>query len=505
MKKITDSMYKILYVFMTVVFVKLLLDILGRDFVPRTLGESAMRVLGWLIGIAACFGVYRLIKKTESIWEKYGTLVVCVFSVIFFVIQMVLGNELRVNPLYDFSSIYHGAVDWVVTGSFERFYDYYYYYPNNLGVMTLLMGLFQIAAKVGVMDFYFVGMLFNSLLSVGMIVATYCVCRKLFSASEAVFSVVLYALYPPMYLMAPVFYTDHLTMIFPVLLFLMYLCLNKSEGAVKTGVYSIAIALVSVVGYILKPTVLIMLVAVMITLFLARKWKKLLCVGVAFAIVYVCVNLAFDSYIYETHLNKETAAQMNTPIETWVMMGMNENPGFSPDDTEFSRSIADPEQRKEAVREEIAERVKNFGVTGILEHFKNKGILAFSDGTFELSYTFLFGFQKETDLADTVTLLGENYNRYWDACSSIWYVYLIFGVTFFVLMTFGCLKSGKIRFELLPIPLATFGLYCFLMLWEVHARYMVNFFSCFVLLAVWGMSLFDKITKKEYGDLAGRA
>lgn len=474
---------------MAVVFVKLLLDILGRDFIPRTAGGSAWRIVQWMVGIVICFGFFWWLKKTQEIWERYGWAVLLVFLAVLFAAQLLLGNELRVNPLYDYSSIYHGAIDWVVTGTFERFYDYYYYYPNNLGTMTFLMFLFQVASRFGCTDFYFVGMLANSLLSVGMVAATYFVCKRLFTASEAVFSLVLYALYPPMYLMAAVFYTDHLTMIFPVLLYALYLCLDKSKGTVGTFGYAFAIAVLAVFGYLLKPTAVFMLIAVVIALFLAQKWKKLMAVLVTFFAVYLCFNLAFDSYIYGKHLERATAEQMNTPIETWVMMGLNENPGFSPDDTEFSRSIEQPQERKEAVREEIVKRIEGFGFGGMLEHIKNKGIIVFSDGTFELSYTFLFGFQKETKLQNTVTLLGENYNRYWDTCSSIWYVYLIFGVVCFVLMAVRSFRAGGIRPELLPVPLATFGLYCFLMMWEVHARYMVNFFSCFILLAVWGMSM----------------
>lgn len=500
MKKITATVCKILYIVMAVVFVKLLIDILGRDFVPRTAGESVWRVVQWIIGSAVLVLLYWGIRKTGKLWERCGWVLLIVFSITLFVVQMLLGNELRVNPLYDYSSVYHGAVDWVVTGTFERFYDYYYYYPNNLGTMTFLMFLFQIASKLGCTDFYFVGMLVNSLLSVGMVVLTYFVCEKMFSSAEAVFSLVLYAIYPPMYLMAAVFYTDHLTMIFPVLLFSLYLGLNRCKTTAGTWSYAVVTALVAVFGYVLKPTAVFMLIAVGIALVLGQKWKKLIAVAVAFFAIYLCFQFAFDHYIYGAHLDKETAEKMNTPVETWVMMGLNENPGFSPDDTEFSRSFEDPTERKEAVRREIGQRIRDFGVLGMAEHIKNKGILVFSDGTFELSYTFLFGFQKENKLQDTVTLLGENYNTYWDACSSVWYVYLIFGVVFFVLAAVDQIRSKKIKAEWLPVPLATFGLYCFLMMWEVHARYMVNFFSCFILLAVAGMWMIWEWKKKEGGS-----
>ena len=501
MNKTANVFYKILYCVIALAFFKLLLDILGRDFVPRTVGQSAFRILQWIVGIVILFFVYKGIKRTEKIWEKYGTVVLAVYVVVLFAAQLLFGNELRVNPLYDYSSLFHGATDWVVTGTFERFYDYYYYYPNNIGPMMLLMIAFQMAAKVGFYDFYMVGMIINCVLCAGMVIATYAVCKKMFSASEAVFSLVLYAVYPPMYLMGAVFYTDQLTMIFPVLLYLIYLYLDKCQDKVRMCVWSILMAVVTVVGYILKPTVFIMLIAICAALFLSAQWKKLAMVVAIFVAVYISANLLLDSCIYDTHLSKQVAEQMNTPLETWVMMGLNDNPGFSPDDTEFSRSIKDPQERKEKVRGEIVNRVKDFGFAGMLEHLKNKGILAFSDGSFELSYTFLFGFQKETELADTVTLLGDNYDTYWDSCSSLWYVYLIFCVFYMVKTAIDVFRKKTAEHRWLPVSLAAFGLLCFLLLWEVHARYMVNYFSCFILMTVCGVVFLNKCFAKKDADL----
>lgn len=499
MRKISSGLYKVICAIIAIGFLKLLLDILGRDFVPRTVAESIFRIVQWMIGIVLAVFAYRIIKKTEYIWQKYGNIVLVVFVVFLFVAQLLLGNELRVNPLYDYSSLFHGATDWVVTGTFERFYDYYYYYPNNIAPMTLLMFAFQIAAKAGIYDFYLIGMIINCILLAGMVIATYMVCKKMFGAAEAVFALVLYGVYPPMYLTASVFYTDQLTMVFPVLIYLLYLYLSESKGRGRSLILSLCLAVVTLVGYILKPTVFIMLIAVCIALLLSAQWKKMLAVIFAFFLVYTGFHYAFDNYIYGNHLNQDLAEEMNTPIETWVMMGLNENPGFSPDDTAFSRSIKDPEERKEKIRAEIADRISEKGVVGMAQHLKNKGILAFSDGSFELSYTFLFGFQKETELEDTVTLLGDHYDSYWDCCSNIWYVYLMFGV-FYMASTAICAIRGRgTDYRWLPVPLAAFGLLCFLLLWEVHARYTVNYFSCFVMMTVCGVVLLSKkLGKKEH-------
>lgn len=47
--------------------------------------------------------------------------------------------------------------------------------------------------------------------------------------------------------------------------------------------------------------------------------------------------------------------------------------------------------RKEAVRTEIQNRLSALGAKGIYKQLRLKAVMAFADGTFELSYMFLFG------------------------------------------------------------------------------------------------------------------
>ncbi len=498
MTKIAKSIKSVLYVLIACTFVKLFIDIMRQDMVARDAVSIVTRIVSMIVCVLVLVLVYRMICNTRWFWEKYAMGFLIFFSVVLFALQLYFGNMLRVNPMYDFSSIYHGALDWLVSGTFERFYDYYYYYPNNLGAMTLLMRSFQLASKLGFQDFYFVGILLNSVLNVAMVVLTYIVCKKMFSVTEAVFVLFLYMIYPPMYLLGAVFYTDQLTMIFPVLIIAAYLYMKEAKTVGKTAIWCAVIAGASIFGYLLKATCLIATIAVVICLLLNGKRKKTFALIALLILVYVPVNLVFQNSIYPQHLDKAKAEQMNTPLETWVLMGLNENPGFSPADTEFSRSIENPQQRKEAVRRKIAERIENYGVWGLLDHLRLKEVTAFGDGTFELSYTFLFGFQdEENPLADYVTLLGTHYNSYWEFCTTLWYSYLLFAVLFMVFCAYSNIQEKKEIVGGLEVSLAVFGLFFFLLLWEIHPRYTVNYFSCFVLLTAGGMSAVMKRMGKD--------
>ena len=377
MKNVTNYLSKIVYVLIACAFTKLMFDIVMQDFVGRTIGNMLWRSVQWLlIGLIFALAYYVIYKKRVFL-EKYANIIVTIYSIILVIIQVVLGNELRVIPKYDFSAIYHGALDWLVTGTFERFYDYYYYYPNNLGPMSFLLICFQIASKLGIKDYYLVGIVVNCLMCTIMVWLTYFIVKRFFSVAEAVMVVLLYVLYPPMYLLGAVFYTDELTMIFPVILILAYYIMVPKEKTWPIVGWSLFIAATTVIGYLLKPTVLIVWIAMVCLLFLARKWKHLVVVVACFVVIFGVFNYGFDSYIYSNHLDKQKAQMMNTPTETWVLMGLNENPGFSPEDTEFSRTITDPTERKEIVRREIVNRIKTYGVIGIINHLEKKGVMVF--------------------------------------------------------------------------------------------------------------------------------
>ena len=42
-----------------------------------------------------------------------------------FIIEIVLGIALRYDPLWDVGAIHKGAIEWVETGTFENYYEYF--------------------------------------------------------------------------------------------------------------------------------------------------------------------------------------------------------------------------------------------------------------------------------------------------------------------------------------------------------------------------------------------
>ena len=508
-KKLLNTFSVLLFICMALVFTKLYFDIIRQDFVGRTVPDVCVRVLCYIAAIVIHYGVYKFLKMKQSFLQKYTKVILPIFLIIFLGLQLYFGDLMRIIPKYDLSSIYDGAIQWVVTGTFKEFYEYYYYYPNNLGVMFTFAMLFRVAANMGIHDFYMVAVVFNCFLCAVMIYALFQICKKKFTEVEAFFALYLLVICPPMYLLGAVFYTDILTIFFPITIYYLYLCMEEkfeliwSKGInskLNIGIFFgclFGIAFLCFWGKQLKPTVLIVLVAIVISQVLKRKYSMIFILLFATIVVMVVGRIVFDNYIYTKHLDKEVAVKQNTPIETWIYMGLNENTGFSPEDTEFSRSIEDPVQRKSEVQKAIVERIQSYGVKGVYDLLKRKGLRAYGDGTFEFSGMFLYGLVNETKLTEYVTLLGSKYGVYWNYCSLLYYTNLFYLVVF-LWSVLWCYKKNRISLieEMVP-PLAFWGLYLFLMIWEVHPRYTNNFFSILILLAVMGMRYLNVIVNKK--------
>lgn len=461
-------------------------------------------VTDWIIRIliiAALFFVYKFVfsffAKHEAFLARHKHILLWSFLVVFFVAQICIGNQLRIIPLYDFKSVYIGAVDWVVTGDFVQFKEYFYYYPNNLGELFFLRTLFLTGSKFGITDFYLLGMIVNALSCVGAIAFVFYTLDMKLGCKEGFFAVLLFALTPPMWLTASVFYTDSLTMIFPAAMYFLYTLAGKYKKNLHKCLLMGLMILLGMVGYFLKPTVLIILIAIIIDLLLQKKWKQTVTtIAVWGALFFIMTNL-FHSIFYPRYLDEEKAEQLNTPYETWVYMGLNDEFGFSGDDTAYSRSFYDPAIRKQKMREAIAERINQRGVLGTIRHEFKKLVAAYSDGTFELSYSFQFGLEKETWLENYVTLLGDNYPIYWNLCAIFYYEILFLAALSTSAICYKLVRKKEYLTaqSCFPPILALFGLDLFLMIWEVHYRYTINYYPVLIMIAMLGCANYFKRRK----------
>ena len=409
--------------------------------------------------------------------------------VLLFACNVAAGLQLRYAPLFDLEAIYQGAIAWAETGSFTNAVfesasqEYFYMFPNNLGGMTLLFVFFKFAALFRITDFFAVAVCCNSLLIACTVNITAQIARRLYGNAAGLLVLFFVLMSPPFYFMGAVFYTDTLAMLFPVLAFYLYLRAHESDTYARRTVRGALCGLCLAMGAFIKFTVLIAGIAMLIhAVCTLRKhtWKQ---TAVELASAILCIALLFavrDAYFYSRHMNRADADRQQIPLSHWVMMGLGESGGYSPDDYAYTRSFATLQERDTAARAEIRRRIGDHGGRGLVSLFYTKGKIAFGDGTYELN-TYLDD-RPVYDAPLHALLLpgGAYYPLYEQACTAAF-----FGVQLLALA--GAVRTvcaKRADFAHLVPHLCVLGVLLFLCMWEISGRYVLHFLPVLLLCAV---------------------
>ncbi|HBA47505.1 MAG TPA: hypothetical protein DCZ91_06845 [Lachnospiraceae bacterium] len=423
---------------------------------------------------------YFLFSKYEKTIKRYYPVILTGFTAVYGAITLINGFRLRFTPAFDMDAVYGGAVQWLAEGSFPDYYEYFGYFPNNLGAMTVLHFVFWIVSVFGVKDFFAAGIVFNTFLIAATIAVVSLTCRKLRGETAGTAAIAFFILCVPFLMMGAAFYTDSLSLLFPVLFYYLYLHFKEQRIWKYRIAFALAMAFVLTVGMLIKFTVLIVLIAVTVDAILSINWKKVcLLAGGALLVAFVVFGI-MNAYMYSVHLDKDICKQLKTPYLHWVMMGMQNNGYYNPGDYEFTRSLA-PEERNEACLSKIKERIGEMKFSGLTDLWMRKAVVCFGDGTFALSDFLDDTPAQEVWLHQYVLYAGEKYGTYRHFTTGMLLVVYLF-------MLLGAARSlrekdGKQACVLAP-RLACLGILVFLLLWETSGRYFTNYIPFMLICAV---------------------
>ena len=481
MNKVKNIVYRVVFVMFAVCFTFVVFNALFRN----TAHAAPRLVITMLACLTVLCAVYFVLNKYRTAVCKNYKIILIVFAVIMFTAQIILGNALECKELmFDVGAVNNGAAEWVETGTFESLYDYYYSFPNNLGAMTFLYVFFKAASLLGITHYFSVAVFVTSLMLTAAMVIVSLICKKLLSSVDAVFALALFAISPQYYVMGASVYTDTLSMLFPVLIFYLYLLSKEKTGRKKIIIY-LLMGLTAAVGGLNKLTVLIMAVAVTVDICLSESKRDTIKAVVCVAAVITAVTALFNLYIYSVHLDRETAKEQNTPLLHWVMMGLKDKGYYNPGDYELTRSL-NSEERNRVILNEIGKRIADKGFGGMYKLICDKSTIDFGDGTYAISDMTHFTPIKETALREWVVDDGENYDKY-----SLFATAVHLSVMFLMLFAAYCFAFNKYkekRAVLFAPYLALLGEWIFLMLWETNSRYFSNFAPIIFVCAVSGMN-----------------
>ncbi len=445
------------------------------------------------LGIIVLCGIW--LFKNKDIFCKHYSKIALSAALVLFLIQMLMLPLLKFEPIFDLEAIYRGAIEFAEGRSFAEYTsttchsDYFYIFPNNLGSMAFLAALFKIAGIFGIKDYFLVASVINSLMSVGTMLLTSYISKKLFNTTCGLLTLLLFLISPPFYFLAPVFYTDSLSLIFPAAAFCAFIKAEEKEKILHKLLWYLACALVLFLGAFIKMTVLIFAVAAAIYLILNRKWKDIMIFcAITVTVVSVCFA-GFNALIYSSQLDKDKAEQINTPIYYWIDLAFHGEGGYNNNIYLLSRNEADPEVRKEILKADIKDAVQDLRLGGIYELFEIKSARAFGDGTLALSDFLDDRPEKSGILHEGITYGGKNYPIYSLFATSV------FLATQILMIISAILKKQDKR--ILIAQLSVFGIMLFLLFWEVNSRYITTFVPFIFISAVGGFYGLSELFKNK--------
>ncbi|MCI5639459.1 MAG: hypothetical protein MR316_00545 [Lachnospiraceae bacterium] len=390
--------------------------------------------------------------------------------------------------------------------------DYFQRYTNNHFLTVLFYYFFKILNACRIEQIWLPLVILNTcFVDVGIYIS-YRTAKRLKGRGMANMVLLCFLLCPTTYVWLTTAYTN--TMSFPFVIGILYLCLWLRGGklTVKNIVKCILLGSFMAIGYWLRPTTILPILAMI--LFAAVKffqepillpetgkqaagttkrrfnprWNlvrgktekrntvvKAVLVLAVFGVVYAGCGELVNRHVDQSKLTGEF------PVTHWIMMGLNEESygGFSRDDENFTRSFPTKEEKTKATIEETKHRLQRMGPLGLGRQLLVKMFRVWAMGDDDSLPK--AGYAKEYPVLYEYVMGNNNGNflLYTQA----------FRMCIFLFLCFSLVRQLREKqcSEMFLFALTFLGAVLFFMLWEANRKYNICFMGVYLILMADGM------------------
>ncbi len=491
MKKIVNVLKSSFNIIFFVSFIFMIISVLFFNNMNGYKFNIPILMIGIVIFIIV---VYFMNKLFHKISKKATWIILGIGSLLMLAIQVICAIYLRVTPTWDFGAVSDIAIEYVTTGKAD--FWYLERYTNNIGIAVLLIAIFKIASWIHFTDFVLVGMIVNIIFIDLAILFTFLCAKKILGLQKATVITGLLMIMTPIFFYVPIYYTDTLSMLFPVLLFYLYEC---RKGKKKTVGYDLAIGITAFIGINIKFTIIIVYIAILLYEFLQlpietketfkqRGFSFLKLMGIP---ILVIVMFSIFKSAFTNKMIKDTEAieREKFPLTHWIMMGLTVPNGYYHPSVEFTGEFPTVEEKQQANLMEIKRLLQTNGPRFYWEKLK----YTWGDGTFTAAEKLRREPVRTTRLHSYILASGDK-NQYYLYFSQIQMISIWVLIAF---SSFSLSKRKETENSLYFIGrICIIGLMAFFMLWEPRARYLVNFIPIFVLTSYGGIEVIQNTLRK---------
>jgi len=447
-----------------------------------------------------------LIKKFSEFLNEKAKMLLIVFGIAcYIIISIILVSVYRKEPTADSLKVHNAAVEIIEGSASPESTDYLRKYPNQIGITSVLVGIYKIFNTLDYQVIRYINVLCNFI----TITMLYLIFKRISDKNEQnkfMFFVVILSFYP-LLLLSTFVYGDFIGLSASCV---GIYCLMRyiSEEKIR---YLIIAAFAMATAYLVRTNYLIFIIASEIYLFLGfidifkqtRLNEKVtqIILMVVFLVISVGLGSTYTKYIQK----RFDFVDKSMPINAWIYTGMLESPGLANGWYNIGVTVlgfVDIESAEEKCEEGISER---------LEYFTSNPM-----------YATKFYLKKITSMWAETTYQSVMYNtypplnllEYWDewmeegtlygdfAAGTIhdWLEY--YGKAINILMYSGVLlyllKFRKdININAMYIMIIFLGGFFFHIIWEGKSRYVLPYFIMIIPIGVTGISAVSFRIKKK--------
>lgn len=476
---------KIIFIIMFSIILLLLLFFSNTNYyLKRNFIISNIFVLIPLIILIYLFT--KFIKEKDISENKYKKILLFLFILIG-ILQIIIIVNAYFYTDWDVKVIRDLVTKYLKTNSLRDEY-YLSIYPNNILLTAILICINKIPF-IG--SNYFTVLFINAFL-VNLAGLFTCLSLKNIHSKKA--SLISYAFMIPLILLSPwiiIPYTDTMGLFFTAIIIYLY---SRKEKKIYDYFF---ISFFAIIGYYIKPTVIIILMAIIIIEILSnynkinirylKKNKKIFTVFIIGVVTAFCINSGAK---YIINFKPVNYVKPFTFIH-YLAMGQNNKTlgAYSEEDINDTATLGQLNDIKK-----IKDRLTNRSLNEQIDFFKNKTLLNFNDGSFSWGLDGVFFYKKNNNNSQLAKFLKNIYyadgKYYKDFIQVVHYIWLI------VLILTPFIANKENKKEEYVIIISIIGITLFLTIFEPRTRYLYCYSELFVISAILGLYNIKNILSK---------
>lgn len=483
-----------------------------RCYIWDYLGASEPNIpLLLFIGVLVTTGIFFLGRKfhldTHIVINK--KFLICAF-ILSFVLQVIATYHYYFLTDWDVRTVFRLSSAIAHHEELSSFSEYFSRYPNNLVLASFFSTVISLVHKMGFHELeYFSLIVIQCLLNTvaGLLVMT--AIKQLFH--DDFLCLIGYLFYLGLAGISPwvvVPYSDSMGLIFPVLIFNIYLYHPEKKGRFFGVLKWFSIVFLSYIGYKIKPQILILFLGILVVEIYTNFifWDNLTSKLRQFIRIFAGMILGLLMAVF---LSNAMAESTNVPLDSeqafgpthFLMMGIHPEThgGYNRADVDFSLSFPTIEVRKTANLQVARERLEAMGISGFSEHLLQKVLYNFNDGSFFWGGEGVFYKEVLPEKNHSVSSFFRNlyYNRETPGkYYSSWYTFtqLLWITVLFFTIPAGLLNKEK---KAMAAMTSLIGLTLFELLFEARSRYLFAYVPIYIIVAICGMKFLFNVWEKR--------